>query len=172
MKNLLMLIVFLFFGITIQNATACKCAKYAGAEYSDIVIKGKIIRIETELLPDSTRIKEMTKLPIETESNDKNLDSSLFKKVIVNVTKLFKGQPTSDTLNIYTGFGGGDCGVHFLENEEWIIYGMYRILSSENVFPVGHNKYWTFICTRTQRYNMKEEKVIEEYLKLLESRAE
>lgn len=169
MIRIVTILGILFFGLTSQKSTACSCVGEStvkgGYENADIVATGQIISIETEWLPDSARIKEMVELGFPADSLDKRLTNYYFKKVLVKVDNIYKGNTTIDTLVIYTGMGGGDCGFRFKEGQSYVIYGdiksYFGDFNKEQEFPKGQDIYWTNICSRTQEYNRKEIKELE-----------
>ncbi|MCW8897355.1 MAG: hypothetical protein OQJ96_08055 [Flavobacteriales bacterium] len=169
MIRIVTILGILFFDLTSQKATACSCVgeSTVKGEYksADIVVTGQIISIETEWFIDSTRIKEMIELGFSADSLDKKLTNYYLKKVLVKVDNIYKGNTTTDTLTIYTGMGGGDCGFRFKEGQSYVIYGdiksYFGDFNKEQEFPKGQDLYWTNICTRTQEYNRKEIKELE-----------
>jgi len=164
MTRILTTIAVLLFGFTNKTAIACSCAGEStvevGYKSADIVASGQVISFETEWLPDSTRIKEMVELGFPAESLDKRLNGNYLRKVLILVDTVYKGKIRNDTLTIYTGMGGGDCGFRFKEGQKYIIYGdtnsYFGDFFKDQEFPDGQNVYWTNICTRTQEHNRKE----------------
>jgi hypothetical protein len=81
--------------------------------------------------------------------------------VKLKVTKLFKGQMTSDTLTIITPPNGAACGVHFEIGKQYIIYGTTEdeINRSNNLVrkSANNNIYWTHQCSRTGPWHLDEE---------------
>lgn len=173
MKRVVTILSVLIFGLTSKTVFACSCVGESSVEgaykNSDIVISGQVISLTDEYLPDSASIKEMIALGIPAEKIDKRLNGYYLKKVLIKVDRVFKGQTTSDTLTIYTGVGGGDCGYRFKAGQKYIIYGdtkSYLSDFSKNPdFPKGQNVYWTNICARTQEHNQTEIKELEKIKK-------
>ncbi len=164
MKRILTILGFLIFGLTSKTALACSCVgqNTVKDEYrsSDIVISGQVISTTKEYFPDSASIKEMVALGIPADKLDKRLNGHYLTKVLIKVETVFKGQTTSDTLTIYTGMGGGDCGFRFKIDQKYIVYGDTKSpfggSSKDKNFPNGQNVCWTNICTRTQEHNQTE----------------
>ncbi len=156
-------------GFTNQSATACSCigesTVESGYKSADIVTSGQVISIETEWLPDSTRIKEMVELGFPADSLDKRFNGYYLRKVLILVDTVYKGSNRSDTLAIYTGMGNGDCGYRFREGQKYIIYAdtdsYFGAFFRDQEFPDGQNVYWTNICKRTREHNPKEIKELE-----------
>lgn len=173
MKRVLTILGILVFGLTSKTVLACSCIGESTVEgaykSSDIVVSGQVISTTDEYLPDSARIKEMVALGIPADKLDKRLNGFYLKKVLIKVETVFKGQTTSDTLTIYTGVGGGDCGYKFKAGQKYVIYGdtksYFADFSKNQDFPNGQNVYWTNICTRTQEHNRTEIKELEKIKK-------
>lgn len=111
----------------------------------------------------------MLALGLPADKLDKRLIGHYLTKVLVRVETIFKGQTTNDTLIIYTGLGGGDCGYIFEAGQKYIIYGATKsffgsFFKDKNI-PNGPNVYWTNICTRTQEYNRAEIVELEKIMK-------
>jgi hypothetical protein len=72
-----------------------------------------------------------------------------------------------DTVEIYTGLGGGDCGVRFEIGKEYIVYGKkstyFGQKNNDFTFPKGKNIFWTDICSRTTLKNSLETTAIGNY---------
>lgn len=164
MKRALTILGILVFGLMSENVFGCSCvgeSTVKGAyKNSDIVVSGQVRSTTDEYLPDSASIKEMIALGIPVDKLDKRLNGYYLKKVLIRVDTVFKGQMTSDTLIIFTGVGGGDCGYRFKVGQKYIIYGntksYFADFSKNQDFPNGQNVYWTNICTRTQEHNQTE----------------
>lgn len=169
MKSILTILAIALFGLTGQKATACSCIGEStvegGYKNADMVTTGKIITVETKWLPDSARMKRMVELGFPADSLDKRLIGYYLKKALVKVDKVYKGDSIPDTLTIYTGMGGGDCGFQFNEGQKYIIYGdtnsYFGGFFRDQKILSGRDVYWTNICTRTQVHNGKEIRELE-----------
>jgi len=82
---------------------------------------------------------------------------------------IYKGRITKDTLEIFTGMGGGDCGYGFVVGQEYIVYGSRDAYfgSKRKNWPYtrARNRYWTNICTRIVIKNEEEIAEIEQFRK-------
>jgi len=96
---------------------------------------------------------------------DSNLINSLFPKLTIAryallVQDIYKGKITIDTVTIYTGVGGGDCGIVFEIGKKYIVYGKEKTffgqVNNDFKFPQEKNSFWTYHCLRTTVYNEKE----------------
>ena len=169
MMKILTLVVLLLYSLTNQTAAACSCVgeSTVKGEYSssDIVATGRIINIEIEWLPDSAKIKEMVELGFPADSLDKRFNGYYLKKVILKIDEVYKGNALAETVLIYTGMGGGDCGFPFTKGKRYVIYGdtesYFGDFFNDQEFPHKQDTYWTNICTRTRKHNRKEIKELE-----------
>lgn len=171
-KQTLTLLGLLIFGLASNNIFACSCIGESSIEgaykNSALVASGQVINITTEWVLDK-EVEELGFSPDKLNEMDKRVTGFYFKKILIKIENIFKGHITNDTLIIYTGSGGGDCGYNFITGQKYVIYGStgnYLVDVSKNQnFPSGKNIYWTNICTRTQKYNLAE---IEELEKINE----
>lgn len=114
---------------------------------------------------DSTLIEIEEKL----EGTNSNI-SHYFVKYSVAIKSLFKGKVYSDTISLYSGIGGGDCGYPFNLGSDYIIYADYK-----KTLPFQNNKpnkrfFYTDICKRTCKVNENELKKISIYKKSKENK--
>lgn len=92
-------------------------------------------------------------------------------RLTVQVELRFKGRTMSrggesgDSVIVYTGVGGGDCGYEFQVGERYVIYTSDgdeirgRMSASRPLW--GRGIYWTSICTRTRRFDEAEIRELE-----------
>lgn len=82
------------------------------------------------------------------------------------VEQFFKGKIKQDTLLIYTGVGGGDCGFGFDIGERYIIYGAdhtyFGKVNNDIRWPGGAGIFWTHTCQRTCLWNEEEVAALED----------
>ncbi|MCG8576832.1 MAG: hypothetical protein MI810_18270 [Flavobacteriales bacterium] len=157
------LLLSLFF--TSNETYACSCIGESEVKdeikRSDAVLTGTIISKELILLSDT--------LMTSGDSADAFVMEMAIAKYQLMVNTVYKGKFTSDTITIYTGIGGGDCGVRFMEGEEYIVYGEnkshFNHFNSKPTTLERENIIWTNICTRTTRMNSNEIEAIEQYKK-------
>ncbi len=85
------------------------------------------------------------------------------------VQDIYKGKITNDTLTIYTGLGGGDCGIRFEIGKKYIVYGeketYFGQVNNNFNFPKAKNTIWTYNCMRTTFYFHDEITEIEKFAK-------
>lgn len=132
--------------------------------YSDAVVVGKIVSQEFVTLVDSEALK-MFKVD-STNFNRLSFERTFAKYELV-LTHKYKGKITSDTLEIYTGVGNGDCGVRFKIGQTYVVYAKnetyFAQKNNELRFPKGKNLFWTDQCSRTSEVDEKEIREIERY---------
>ncbi|MEM6262483.1 MAG: hypothetical protein AAGI38_08255 [Bacteroidota bacterium] len=168
------LVNLLVFGMLLIQAEvfACTCVGENTVKkemkYVDAVVIGKVVSKELVTLTDSSAFERAQK------NNWRSglLYERIFAMYKVVVSARCKGIIPSDTLNIYTGLGRGDCRYPFTVGSNYIIYGMKKAPSGQGIFdfpfPKGKNTYWTNICRRTTSVNpseITEITEIEQYLK-------
>ncbi len=131
---------------------ACSCVGEStvvnAVKYADAVFTGTIISKEHISLTDSAIIKLFPDNPTLQKSPMASINIARYNLV---VHTRYKGAITADTIFIYTGVGGGDCGVQFQVNKQYIIYGDSESYFGSR-FPKQDNVYWTNICSRTSVY--------------------
>lgn len=166
----LTIILTLGFLLTNSGVYACSCIGQRTVKeeikYSDAVLVGKIISKELVTLADSTAIKMFT--------NDSTIRKGFPYEIVIAkfellLTSKYKGKITKDTIDIYTGLGGGDCGVRFEIGRSYVVYGKnetyFGQINNDWPFPEGKNVYWTNICSRTTIESRDEIEEIEKYRK-------
>ena len=160
-----------------ENLSACSCIGQRTVKeeikHSDAVIVGIILSGELVTITDSTFFKMF--------SNDSSLKNSPMSNITIAkyellVQDLFKGKISKDTVIIYTGLGGGDCGFRFEIGNKYIVYGesetYYGQVNNNFEFPKEKNTYWTYICLRTTSYFQEEIDEIEKFAKRKQRTAE
>ena len=157
------LIVLLIFGMlfTTSELRACSCIGERSVKEeikaSDAVFVGKIVSKELVEIVDSTILQLYGN---DTTAISRHSYTTLLAKYELVLTARYKGKITNDTLEIYTGLGGGDCGIRFEIGQEYIVYGEREPYlgqsDSEWQYPTGNNVFWTQTCTRTMLVNDEE----------------
>ncbi|WP_052600280.1 hypothetical protein [Aureispira sp. CCB-QB1] len=161
MKKLLLLLFPLFFS---HQATGCSCFGTAiikkEIKKSKIVITGKVASIERVYI----KFEDLD----EFEKIDSTFSGIFLNKVTFQVNSIYKGKRKMKTITIYTGIGGGDCGINFKKDIDYIIYGSREIPDYSKEFNTKNlkNSFWTDICTRSQELNKNEIQKIEKFKKI------
>ena len=75
-----------------------------------------------------------------------------------------KGNFKTDTIDIYTGMGGPDCGVNFDIGKEYLVYGIEGI-DNEKTFAVEGLSLWTINCLRTKLSDNSEVEKLKQLIK-------
>ncbi|HYP40786.1 MAG TPA: hypothetical protein VEX13_10545, partial [Chloroflexia bacterium] len=111
-----------------HKAHACSCAGPATAQetlqYSDLVFYGMVVSITDNTSDQSPSAQEY--VPFQS------------RVVVFKVIATWKGSPQAEAV-IYTGGGGGDCGVLFTVGEERLVYA-FR--DDNDRFSTGICSYW------------------------------
>jgi hypothetical protein len=129
-------------------------------EKSNIVITGKVLAYKNvKIWSDTSYAKyAYTNSNSQLTYDEFKFQSPLFgiilREYTVLIDTVFKGD-ISDTIQIRTGFGGGDCGYQFTVGESYLIYALSES-SIDYVQPkLGRSKeelfgiFRTDICSRT-----------------------
>ena len=143
------------------NSYACDCigeSTVSGSiKGSDIVAVGTVISAGIDTLTDAEMISIFHPDSSKMKLFPYTMTAAKYKIV---VGQLFKGKTSTDTITVYTGRGGGDCGYHFKIGDKYIIYGTTKTyfgqVNNKFNFPSGQNIFWTHTCSRTTLYNDKE----------------
>jgi hypothetical protein len=106
-----------------SSANACSCAQPPSVKSelssSDVVFSGKVISVREK----------------------RSLNGYLTKQAIFEVSQTWKGVKQSQIM-ITTGQGGGDCGINFIEGEDYLVY-------SRESDMYGKKLLTSIICDRT-----------------------
>jgi hypothetical protein len=154
MHQLLFILTTILLISVSDSLLACSCigkrTVKEEVKHSDAVVIGTILSNELVTLTDSSFLKMFP--------NDSTMRNSPMAKMTIArydlfVTDIYKGKITNDTLTIYTGLGGGDCGIGFEIGKKYIIYGeketYFGQVNNHFNFPKAKNTFWTYNCLRT-----------------------
>ncbi|WP_077212289.1 hypothetical protein [Bacillus dakarensis] len=128
LKKAIPLLAFMFVAIFIIGSfpsitSACSCAELPSVEdeyeRSEVIFSGKVIAIKEK----------------------QSLRGRTTQSVLFEVMNTWKGVEQSQMI-ITTGQGGGDCGIDFIEGEEYLVYA-----NDSNMY--GAKSLVTTICDRT-----------------------
>ncbi|MGM0883256.1 MAG: hypothetical protein ACQEXQ_19735 [Bacillota bacterium] len=107
-----------------SNVYACSCAQplTVEAEFSrsEAVFAGRVLEVQEY----------------------RNLNGSVTKSTLFEISQIWKGGSESQII-IHTGGGGGDCGYHFEEGKEYLVYAHPSTMYGDKELLV------TIICDRT-----------------------
>jgi hypothetical protein len=158
MRRALLFIYLLVVG-AITQARACSCVGTSTVaselKRSDFVVVGRITA--RTRISAATFLKGVKDLP----SFSAN-DTSFFfyrYKYTVEVEEVYKGNQQEKVVEIFTGAGGGDCGIEFLVGSTYIIYARLQRTFVANLGgkELETNPFLTTdVCTRTTRKNETE----------------
>jgi TonB family protein len=149
---------------------ACSCIGQRTVEeevkHADAVIVGTILSKQIVTLTDSAILKMF---PNDTTMRNSPMSKMTIARYDFLVQDIYKGKITKDTLTIYTGRGGGDCGTRFEIGKKYIVYGenetYFGQVNNDFKFPKAKNTFWTYNCLRTTSYFQDEITEIEKYAK-------
>jgi hypothetical protein len=115
--------VYILIAYIPSSASACSCAQPPSVNSelsrSDVVFSGKVISVREK----------------------RSLNGYLTKQAIFEVSQTWKGVEQSQIM-ITTGQGGGDCGINFIEGEDYLVY-------SRESDMYGKKLLTSIICDRT-----------------------
>ncbi|MCC5944440.1 MAG: hypothetical protein JJT94_05850 [Bernardetiaceae bacterium] len=168
MKTTIIILTLFLFISTSEALFACSCPEQRTTEeevkHADAIVVGIVLNKQFITLNDSTICKIFP--------HDTTMRKSLMRNMTIArydflVQEIYKGKITTDTLKVYTGIGGGDCGVRFQIGKKYIIYGenetYFRHINSNFKFPKEKNAFWTYNCLRTTTYYQNEITEIEKF---------
>lgn len=119
---------------------------------SDVVFMGKVLSKEKVIVPQ--------KLPgIETTIYHR------YYKFTFTIECKYKGKIKTDTVEIITGVGDGDCGYNFEIGKNYVVYSNWKKKYFREGSKVSKFLY-TDICTRTTELVKKEDTEIKKHKKL------
>lgn len=150
--------------------SACSCIGQRTVReevmHADAVIVGTIVNKDILTLTDSTLLQMFS---IDTTMKNSPMAKRTIARYRLLVSDIYKGKITADTITIYTGIGGGDCGIRFQIGEKYIVYGesntYFGQVNNDFKFPKEKNAFWTYSCLRTMSYYQNEITEIEKYAK-------
>jgi hypothetical protein len=170
MRQLIFILTTILLTSVSDNLFACSCIGQRTVEeevkHSDAVLVGTILSKQLVTLTDSTILKMF---PNDTTMRNSPMSKMTIARYDFVVVDIYKGKITSDTLTIYTGMGGGDCGIRFEIGKKYIVYGenesYFGQVNNDFKFPKTKNTFWTYNCLRTMAYYQDEITEIEKYAK-------
>jgi hypothetical protein len=149
---------------------ACSCIGQRTVEkelkHADAVVVGTVLSKQLITLTDSTILKMF---PNDSTMRNSSMSKMTIARFDLFIQDIYKGKITNDTLTIYTGLGGGDCGIRFEIGKKYIVYGenetYYGQVNNDFKFPKSKNSFWTYNCLRTTFYSQDEITEIERFAK-------
>jgi len=113
-------------------------------------------------------VKEAEQIRIYDTLSPNHIIDRVEMKYTMVIESVYKGSQMSDTVFIFTGIGGGDCGYNFKIGQKYIVYGRYLKTADRHnrrMFIDKKSAFYTTICSRTRKYQSEEIKEIKRYLK-------
>ena len=165
LKNILVILLVSLISYSFSLCGNKKSVKEELTKSSSVII-GKILSIDTLTLVDSNQIKSPPDNRVIRERGP------LFAKICkyqVSTSRIFKGDFTKDTINVYSGLAPSSFSFVFKKNGTYIIYGnpdtnIFFNSDSGFIYPKGKNIIWVNKCSRTRYKNIREIKEIEKHI--------
>lgn len=161
---------FALLNLTWAAVHACSCVGYPTVE--DQIKSADAVVVATALTKEITLVKDFELIKLfspDSSARDKFPYSLSMAKYKFKVETVYKGNTKSDTIEVMTGLGGGDCGNRFDIGARYIIYGStdsyMNNIDNKFDYPTATNLFWTNICTRTRLYDQVEIDAIEKVKK-------
>lgn len=170
MKTMITILTFFILTSFSDKMNACNCIGQRTVkeelERSDAVFVGTIVSKRIVTLTDSTILNLF---PNDTTMRISSVSKMTIARYDLVIDYIYKGKITKDTVLIYSGIGGGDCGIRFKIGTKYLIYGENETylgqVNNEFNFPKAKNTFWTYNCLRTTSYYQDEILEIENYAK-------
>lgn len=170
MRTTVTILTLLLFSSFSGQLFACSCIGQRTVEeevkYADAVVVGTVLSKQLITLTDSTMLKMF---PNDTIMRNSPMSKMTIARYDLLVQDIYKGKISQDTLVIFTGLGGGDCGIRFEIGKKYIVYGenetYFGQVNNDFKFPKAKNTFWTYNCLRTTAYFQDEITEIEKYAK-------
>ena len=170
MKTTVTILTLLLLTSISERLFACSCIGQRTVQeevkHSDAVVVGTVLSKQLITLTDSTILKMF---PNDTTIRNSPMSKMTIARYDLLVQDIYKGKITNDTLTIYTGLGGGDCGIRFEIGKKYIVYGenetYFGQVNNDFNFPKAKNTFWTYNCLRTTSYFQDEIIEIEKFAK-------
>ena len=158
MRIAISILVFLTLGTLQVKACDCKEVKSIKEEfdYSKSVIVGEVITKEQVVVTDSEIIK------YEPRANHRN--GRLIMKYTLVIRETIKGDYKTDTITVYSGIEGRDCGFRFNVGEKYLVYGIDGTYN-DRIFTDKISSTWTINCLRTKKEDKAEIQKLREIAK-------
>jgi len=172
LKHITTILCILFLTSAMTKSFACTCigkdkqTTQNELNFVDLAVKGKIISVSDFIYYDTVAYS-FSGLKFDSKQADYLIRK--YKVFTLIIDKKYKGtEKLADTIQIVTGYGGGDCGYEFEVGKEYIVYAEAW---KEKAISVRHkkrkakrkitetviaNKFYTDICRLTQDANAKE----------------
>ncbi|MEO0896212.1 MAG: hypothetical protein AAFY71_07440 [Bacteroidota bacterium] len=149
MKGLLVVLTLGLF-LLFKPVSACSCIDNISLKdvlaTSELIVIGEILSKERVQVLDSAFYDPNTGF----DPSQAHLYTLFLTHYQVEVKEVLFGKISSTILSIYTGVGGGDCGLQLKRGTNTVLYlnpKSYMWNRSDHVtFPAGPEVYWTNIC--------------------------
>ena len=162
------IVLYLLLNVILPKSYSCTCLEASIKEHidnADGIIIGQILKVDTIYVVKSLYIEAKLSTPDSGAYTTNHL-------ITLKVTETLKGEKQSDTIQIITGQGGGDCSYSFKLKTEYLIYSSledYYLIDSidENARKFkSHPKRMltTNDCDRTTSDIKREKDILKKFL--------
>ena len=163
------IVLYLLLNIIQPKAYLCTCLDAPLKDHfsrADAITIGQILKVDTINVVKDLYIQAKFSTPDSGAYTTNHL-------ITLKVTEMLKGEKQSDTIQIITGQGGGDCGYNFRPETEYLIYSHledYHLIDciNENGSKfTSHPKRMltTSDCDRTTTDVKREKDILKSFLK-------
>lgn len=147
------------------ESNSCSCIKWPPKQaynLADFVVKGKVLELSTLVVYD-TGLTVVPYVPRQTFISHPVPIHLICYRASMLVSKTFKGNLTSDTVDVYTS--DGSCTASFITEREYIIYGHSdlnhsRLQPYEDKLLRSSEYMYTTWCDGTKGYTIEEESAL------------
>lgn len=149
-------------------AKACSCigqqTMKEAVKQADVVFVGTMLFKKLVNLSDP-----ISSMPVsgETAGPGTGNDNRTVACYLFLVHTVCKGHITKGIITVFTGLGGGDCGVRFEIGRKYMVFGTKESYLGaqydKTKYPETDNIFWTNSCTRTTDYNPNEFSELKKY---------
>ena len=163
------IVLYVLLNVIQPKAYLCTCLEAPLKDHiakADAIIIGQILKVDTINVVKNRYIEAKFSTPDSGAYTTNHL-------ITLKVTEMLKGEKQSDTIQIITGQGGGDCGYSFKLETEYLIYSHledYNLIDwiNENGSRFkSHQKRMltTSDCDRTTTAIKSEKEILKNFLK-------
>lgn len=164
------LLIALLLSVVISSAQACSCmgiTRDTAYRYADVVFSGVVTEESVVEAFDSAQVKRFLADSISLDqaiASMRDMVYRQFRRVIIQVSKRYKGQITESQLVVYTAIHEAECGVDFRVENRYIVYarGDEILRSRYNLpdsFPASR-LYTAGLCSKTGLYSRAENQAL------------
>ena len=169
MRTALILLFFMSSGVNEILACSCKGPMTINDAFkiTETIIHGTVLQksiVSFSKAMDQDKANSLRHALKEDQQRLELLESDFIVRVELLVAKVYKGNVSNDTINIYTSRTSASCGfTEFEVGKDFLIYASSQSHAfdffnrgSSNVRLEQENSHWTNHCTRTKGFDVRE----------------